>query len=93
MKRSYLAAVVAIASGAIVLFSFIFPTAGIQTIRGFLLELVIWLAAVAFFDCNWQDHALSYQSDPTKKSFLNLFSYFCVDDVGGFQRDDVLGFS
>lgn len=48
MKKSYLAAVVAILSGAIVLFSFIFPTAGIQNIRGFLLELVIWLAAIAF---------------------------------------------
>jgi hypothetical protein len=48
MKRSYLAAVVAVLSGAIVLFSFIFPSLGIQSVRGFLLELVIWLAAIAF---------------------------------------------
>lgn len=48
MKRSYLAAAVAIFSGVLVLVSFVFPSGGLQNIRGFLLDLVIWLAAVAF---------------------------------------------
>lgn len=48
MKKSYLSAVIAILSGVTILASYFFGGVALQNTRGFLLEIVIWLAAISF---------------------------------------------
>lgn len=48
MKKSFLAAGVAIFSGVLVLISFLIPNGALLSVRSFFLEVVIWLAAIAF---------------------------------------------